>query len=74
MNFSVDDKGNEALFYEQFNDGTWAQGALLDREAGPDANDLAWDNWSGEALEKWAIENGYKDAIAQAKRRDFPGG
>ena len=74
MDFSVDDKGNEALFYEQFEYGTWAQGACLDREASPDANDLAWDNWSGGKLEKWAIENGYGNETSEAKRQDFPGG
>jgi len=68
MKFSVDDKGNEAIFYEKMKDGTWEKGACLDREAGPNADEYTWDNWSGEELEKWAKENGYKDEFLKAKK------
>lgn len=68
MNFSVDDKGNEANFFEKLEDGTWEKGARLDREAGNNANELAWDNWSGEELEKWAKNNGYENEISEAKK------
>ena len=64
--FSVDDKGNEAIFYEKMEDGTWEKGARLDREAGKNANILAWENWSGKELECWAKENGYFDEILEA--------
>lgn len=63
MYFSVDDKGNEAIFYKKADDGSFEKCARLDREAGEDANELFWDNWSGEELEKWAFENGYSDEI-----------
>ena len=71
MNYTINDKGNEVLFYEKFGNGTWTEGACLDREAGPEANELSWDNLSGEKLEKWAIENGYKDEISKAKHNDL---
>ena len=70
MKFSVDDKGNEVYFYEKLIDGTYERGARLDREAGDDANELAWDNWSGEELEKWAVKNGYEDEISKAKHNN----
>ncbi len=73
MNFSVDDKGNEVNFFEKLEDGTWEKGARLDREAGDNANKLAWDNWSGEELEEWAKKNGYKDEISEAISREFLG-
>jgi len=66
--FDADDRGNVVDFYEKFDDGTWEKGARLDREAGVDANELAWDNWSGKKIEKWAKENGYKHEIIRAKK------
>jgi hypothetical protein len=67
-NFCVDDRGNVANFFEEYEDGTWGKGACLDREAGDNANELAWDNWSGEELERWAKANGYKDEILEARK------
>ena len=40
MYFSVDDKGNEAIFYKKADDGSFEKCARLDREAGEDANEL----------------------------------
>ena len=68
MDFSVDDRGNEANFYEKLDDGTWEKGARLDREAGSNADEYIWDNWSGEAMQEWAEKNGYKDEILQAAK------
>ena len=65
--FFVDDRGNEANFFEIHTDQTRAFVARLDREAGKDANDLAWDNLAGFSLERWANEEGYGDEIAEAK-------
>ncbi len=64
--FSVDDRGNEVNFYVRMDDGTFEPGARLDREAGPSANENFWDNWSGDDLEEWAKENGYRDEIAES--------
>lgn len=63
--FSADDRGNVVDFYEKC-EGTWEQCARLDRGSGEDANELFWDNWSGEELEKWAFQNGYVDEILGA--------
>lgn len=68
MNFSADDRGNVVDFYEKMEDGTWEQGARLDREAGDDANSLSWDNWFGDELEEWAKKNGYEDEILEASK------
>ncbi len=71
--FSVDDRGNEVNFYERMDDGTFEPGARLEREAGKDANSLSWDNWSGDELEEWAKENGYRDEIAESiKEKEVP--
>lgn len=66
--FSVDDRGNVVDFYEKMDDGTWESAARLDREVGVNANELAWENWSGERLVKWAEENGYKDEILEGTK------
>ena len=39
----------------------------FDREAGDSADELAWDNSSGQELEDWAKEKGYFDEIMKAK-------
>ncbi len=65
--YSVDDKGNEANFFEKQPNGTWEKAAILDREAGEDANETEWRNWGGSDLEAWAIENGYSADIRDAE-------
>ena len=66
--FSVDDKGNEAIFYEKMSDGTIEPQARLYREAGTDANELTFENWAGEKLKQWANENGYESEILEATK------
>ncbi len=65
--YSVDDKGNEANFFEKQPNGTWEKAAILDREAGEDANETEWRNWGGSDLEAWANENGYSADIRDAE-------
>ena len=61
MSYDVDDRGNIAQFYldEEIV-------ATLDREAEVDGkcDQLTWDG--GPEVTKWAIANGYADAIARA--------
>lgn len=59
--YSADDRGNVVDFY--FGD---EQIACLDREAGDKANEKTWDG--GEDVTKWAIGNGYKEEIEEAKK------
>jgi len=59
--YQVDDRGNIAQFYEVESGDIIA---TLDREAGPNANDLAWDG--GDEVTKWAKANGYDEEIEEA--------
>lgn len=65
--YSVDDKGNEAIFYEREPGFDWERAAVLDMEAGPEANEPAWHNFSGAEVEMWARDNGYNEDITEAK-------
>lgn len=65
--FSVDDKGNEAIFYDS--DGDMV--ALLNREAGPSpCNQYAWECYSPDC-EEWAMRNGYDAEIMLAKATEM---
>lgn len=64
--YSVDDRGNVAQFYE--GDDIIA---TLYREAGKSADLLAWDG--GKEITKWAKENGYALAIAEAEQNKEQG-
>ena len=67
MKFSVDDRGNEAIFYKHFDDGSWERVAVLNRESGPPpCNQCAWQCDSSEC-EKWAMQYGYACEIMLAK-------
>jgi len=67
-NFSCDDRGNVVDFWEKMKDGTWEKVAVLDRECGENCDESEWLNESGDELEKWAKNNGYKEEIFEAKR------
>ena len=61
-NFSVDDRGNVVQFYDDSDEIV----ATLDREAGPNADELLWDG--GKEVTEWAIANGYAQEIAKAEK------
>jgi hypothetical protein len=53
--FSVDDRGNVAQFYDRSGDII----ATLNREAGPNADEHSWDG--GPDVTAWAVVNGYAE-------------
>lgn len=65
--YTVDDRGNDAYFYEKSETGDWTPVARLDREAGPPGgidSVFTWDG--GPEVTEWAVENGYQEDIAFA--------
>lgn len=64
--YTIDDRGNVAQFYEL------ASGdivATLDREAGPQGSVDSVTTWDGDKnVTKWAVDNGYAEEIKNAKK------
>ena len=64
--FSIDDRGNVAIFYEK--DGSeWYKCATLNREAGPQNDVDSVTTWNGDdEVTEFAVKEGYGDEIEEA--------